>query len=799
MEGLEQLDMVGDISPALEATEDFIHCLDGIPGQGQSQGQTGDLQPSRQPKQLREASSAALGKLSSSGVWGLLAREQPEVGPLGLAWADHQPPSAFSVLGLGMGLRHGKRSRARSTNDLAAHTKDCSNNTANSSSNSVFKKGHNRSRSDVNYRPSAYTDNGLPTVDCNTLKNMVLNHQREADKGSSSGSVVKQGEMEQREGPRGRWTPCHVELTPCELRLYTLDSSANRQLGTAYSLSHCQSVTSPAPSTQPGQSTQPQPADQRTLQALFFNSTRLQLRAASQWEAMEWRRLMWERVLAAKPVRQQQQQQQQHKTGLENQQIAKFPAPMSPSSSPSPSGLDTRPDGDGDTPTPAEAAPSLLPPLVLTRPTALPLFTQHYQDVLKAGLLHQLTDQNNWRAFTFVLTRSALQAFPTEGRGPVSEPVLRYPLASCVAVQHEQNTENGDPWTGASTVPGDRFQVVFPKEVLPLRAESQLKAQEWVEALREVVEAQRPAQEEGRESGEGPPALQGVLLRSRPSRERRQREAQRAKRQSVTTSFLSILTCLAVEKGLTAQSFRCAGCQRPVGLSRGKAKVCCYSGWYYCQSCHQDNSFLIPARLLHNWDTSKHKVSKQAKEFLEFVYEEPLLDVQQLNPCLYEHCEPLSAVLRLRQQLQSLRAYLFSCRATVAEDLRRRIFPREYLLQHIHLYSMADLQQVIDGKLAPFLSKVIKFASSHVFSCSLCREKGFICELCHNGQVIYPFQENATKRCDGCGAVFHAECRQKAQPCPRCVRRELHNKRPSSFWSPDDDSPGCYHLPYQDT
>lgn len=66
------------------------------------------------------------------------------------------------------------------------------------------------------------------------------------------------------------------------------------------------------------------------------------------------------------------------------------------------------------------------------------------------------------------------------------------------------------------------------------------------------------------------------------------------------------------------------------------------------------------------------QVSKQAKEFLEFVYEEPLLDVQQLNPCLYEHCEPLRTVLRLRQQLQSLRAYLFSCRATVAEDLRRR-------------------------------------------------------------------------------------------------------------------------------
>ncbi|MEQ2302207.1 hypothetical protein AMECASPLE_004281 [Ameca splendens] len=654
MEGLEQLDVVGDISPALEATEDFIHCMDRIQGQGPSFAQTSNRQPARQPKQLQDVSSAALGKLSSSGVWNILAREQPEVGPLGLAWADN-----FSVLGLGIGLRHGKRSRARSTNDLLAHIQECTNNTGNSSSKSVFKKGHNRSRSDVNYRPSAYTDNGLPRVDCNMLKNVILNQQQDVDKSSTS-SVVKQGEMEQREGPRGRWTPCFVELTSCELRLYTLDSSANRQLGTAYSLSHCQSVIAPAPCSQSSQMSQP--GDKRTLQALFFNSTRLQLRAANQWEAMQWRQLMWEKVQAARPVR---QENCKHKNGV--QQSAEFPVPMSPSSSPSPSGLDTRPDGDSDTPTSTEGSLSINSG-VLSRPTTLPLFNQCFQDVLKAGLLRLLMDQNNWRAFTFVLTRSALQAFSIEGRESVSQPVLQHSLASCLSVQQDLVPETGESWADK----GQYFQAAFPNEVLKLQADDHIKAQEWVEALQQAVDAQQPAREDKRESGEGPPDLQGVLFRSKPSRDRRQREAQRAKRQSVTTSFLSILTCLAVEKGLTAQSFRCAGCQRPVGLSKGKAKVCCYSGWYYCQSCHQDNSFLIPARLLHNWDTSKHKVSKQAKEFLEFVYEEPLLDIQQLNPCLYEHCEALSTVLRLRQQLQSLRAYLFSCRATIAEDLRRR-------------------------------------------------------------------------------------------------------------------------------
>ncbi|KAK2108567.1 Pleckstrin y domain-containing M member 3, partial [Saguinus oedipus] len=70
-------------------------------------------------------------------------------------------------------------------------------------------------------------------------------------------------------------------------------------------------------------------------------------------------------------------------------------------------------------------------------------------------------------------------------------------------------------------------------------------------------------------------------------------------------------------------------------------------------------------------------VSKQAKEFLEYVYEEPLIDIQQENAMLYHHAEPLAAVLRLRQRLKSLRAYLFSCRAAVAEDLRRSLRQRK--------------------------------------------------------------------------------------------------------------------------
>lgn len=152
MEGSE----VEDISPALEVTEDYLHCLD-------SGSEAGQVCPSK----LKEVS--ALDKLNSSGVWGLLTGEQPEISSHNLAWAKQ---TSFSVLG----LKNGKRNRARSTNDLAVHAKET--NSTNSTSGG-FKRGHNRSRSDVNYR--TYTDNGVPAIDKNMLKNMAINDQMEGE------------------------------------------------------------------------------------------------------------------------------------------------------------------------------------------------------------------------------------------------------------------------------------------------------------------------------------------------------------------------------------------------------------------------------------------------------------------------------------------------------------------------------------------------------------------------------------------------------------------------------------------
>ncbi|KAL8183596.1 UNVERIFIED_CONTAM: Pleckstrin y domain-containing M member 3, partial [Gekko kuhli] len=160
-----------------------------------------------------------------------------------------------------------------------------------------------------------------------------------------------------------------------------------------------------------------------------------------------------------------------------------------------------------------------------------------YQTVLKSGTLYRLTLQNNWKAFHFVLGPSFLMAFQPGGLD--EDPLLSYDIDTCLSVQ----TDVLDDCDSC-------FQVIFPQDVLRLRAETRQRAQEWMEALKCGANAARSLG----------PDLQ-VTLRNKAQDPSRRKELRRIKRQSVTTSFLSILTTLSLERGLTAQSFKCAGKQ----------------------------------------------------------------------------------------------------------------------------------------------------------------------------------------------------------------------------------------------
>lgn len=239
-----------------------------------------------------------------------------------------------------------------------------------------------------------------------------------------------------------------------------------------------------------------------------------------------------------------------------------------------------------------------------------------------------------------------------------------------------------------------------------------------------------------------------------------------------TLSSLKQLTEIATEKGLDKQSFCCHHCGVLIGLIYGPYRVCRYDGAYYCYDCHDDEEHIIPARVIQDWDFRKYKVSKYNKLFLMKIEEEPLFHIDELNSLLYDVTPELSEMKTLRIQLQHIKEYIQTCREEIAEDFRRRLWPREYLCDDVHQYSLLDLLQVYNGQQAHHLKKVITQFSKHIYKCTLCCQKGFICEYCSDETIIYPFQVTIAVQCPGCLTTFHRSCRQDKR-CPKCVRIRL--------------------------
>jgi hypothetical protein len=95
------------------------------------------------------------------------------------------------------------------------------------------------------------------------------------------------------------------------------------------------------------------------------------------------------------------------------------------------------------------------------------------------------------------------------------------------------------------------------------------------------------------------------------------------------------------------------------------------------------------------------------------------------------------------------------------------------------MYSISDLHSVKKGELVQLLESAHAERESHIRECPLCQAKGFICEICNDSAVIFPFDSHTTS-CFECKTVFHSDCREKAPSCPKCIRREKYRERASS-------------------
>lgn len=313
-----------------------------------------------------------------------------------------------------------------------------------------------------------------------------------ADHESPFPNLLKKGSLELRKNPDSRWQSCYAELSPQSLCIYSLDGRGNPALCASYPLSHFRSISVLGN------------LEARLVDTVLYDNTQLQLKAESPWEALDWGQKLWEGVHATKP-----------------------PYPGREELGPA-AGFGHLVDQPGNHCFQKNPSRPLSPPSMMDG-------SRQSQNILKSGTLYRLTLQNNWKAFTFVLSQAYLLAFQP---GRLDEdPVLSYHVDVCLAVQVD-NLDGCDSC----------FQVLFPQDVLRLRAETRQRAEEWMEALRTAANLARSSEQ----------SLQ-VTLRPKPQGLPGGQELRKQQRQSVTSSFLSILTTLSLERGLTAQSFKCAG------------------------------------------------------------------------------------------------------------------------------------------------------------------------------------------------------------------------------------------------
>ena len=223
------------------------------------------------------------------------------------------------------------------------------------------------------------------------------------------------------------------------------------------------------------------------------------------------------------------------------------------------------------------------------------------------------------------------------------------------------------------------------------------------------------------------------------------------------------------EVGLVKQAFKCADCGCPIRHSTSRLDD--YDGHYYCHKCHWNDTESIPARIMHNWDSSPRPVSRRSLQLICFIRRKPVLfDILSLNSMLYGLIEDLSLIKRLRIELSYMATYLRLCH----QPNKPKLTIPFYLVEcesKCNLFALNDLIHLDQLKKA--LIELHTCLFNHItIECQGCRGKGFYCDLCKDkSDLLFPFSANVST-CLECGFVYHRSCfHRKHKHCYKCHRR----------------------------
>ncbi|KAI3454479.1 hypothetical protein Pfo_011142 [Paulownia fortunei] len=253
----------------------------------------------------------------------------------------------------------------------------------------------------------------------------------------------------------------------------------------------------------------------------------------------------------------------------------------------------------------------------------------------------------------------------------------------------------------------------------------------------------------------------------------------------------------SMKQMLDAQYYRCAGCHKIFddgrtrvqefvhALGWGKPRLCEYSGQLFCSSCHNNDTAVLPARVLHYWDFTRYPVSQLAKSFLDSINDQPMLCVSAVNPFLFSKVPTLQHVANIRNRIRAMLPYV---RCPFRRSIYKGLGSRSYLLDSNDFFALKDLIDLSKGvfsALPVMVETVSRKIQEHITEqCLVCYDVGIPCSArqdCNNPlSLIFPFQEGEIEKCRSCELVFHKNCFKKLASCPCGARFKQEEMKQSS-------------------
>uniref|UniRef100_A0A0N4Z911 Phorbol-ester/DAG-type domain-containing protein n=1 Tax=Parastrongyloides trichosuri TaxID=131310 RepID=A0A0N4Z911_PARTI len=251
----------------------------------------------------------------------------------------------------------------------------------------------------------------------------------------------------------------------------------------------------------------------------------------------------------------------------------------------------------------------------------------------------------------------------------------------------------------------------------------------------------------------------------------------------VRSPNFKIIMDIRPETSLYEQEFKCYDCGKDISLDDQDetyevAKLCDYSGKYFCGDCHWGDEMPIPARLALNIDSRKRKVSRSSKEILQCIFKKALIRAEEYNRtgfCIDDNLNPMK---KYRGDIIRMKPYFTVCTHSSCLAVVKVLKNYQHYLEEDEYYSLRDLYEIQKGKVVEEIGKVLKGFRKHISAgCKTCKEIGYSCELCDDKETIYQFDEDIVQ-CYYCSNGYHVRCfLAVSAKCPNCARlKKINNK-----------------------